>query len=80
MRKGFSILSLLVSVAALLVAVAAYMRTKGCFLCDDDLDDDILELYEDDDCGCDECGGEDVGFPGSPAPQETAGTDDEVAE
>lgn len=74
MRKCASILALLVAMAALGVAVVAYLRTKGCFLCDDDLDDDILELYEEDD---DDYHLEDLGA--SPA-RETAGTDDEFSE
>ena len=80
MRKGFSILALIVSLAALAVAAAAYLRTKGCFLCDDDLDDDILELYEDDDCGCEDCLEHQDSAPAQDFPKETAGTDDAVSQ
>ena len=84
MRKGFSILALLVAIAAFAVAVAAFLRRKGCVLCDDLDDDDLLELYDEDEededgCGCC-CAGE---AEEAPAPQEAApeaAGDDEVSE
>ena len=54
MRKGtvISIIALLVSIVGLLVALIAYFKRRSCALCDD-LDEDLMEYY-DEDCGCEE--------------------------
>ena len=85
MRKGFSLLALLVAIAAFAVAVAAFLRRKGCVLCDDLDDDELLELYDEDECGCCCC---DSGADEAPAAPEAAAPeaapeaagDDEVSE
>ncbi len=58
MRKGtiISIIALLVSIVGLLVALIAYFKRRNCVLCDD-LDDDLVEYYDEDD-GCDCCADE----------------------
>lgn len=72
MRKGtvISIIALLVSIVGLLVALIAYFKRRSCALCDD-LDDDLLEYYgeDDDGCGCD-CDCCDVADEPEDAPQE----------
>jgi hypothetical protein len=66
MRKGtiISVIALLVSIVGLLVALIAYFKRRSCALCDD-LDDDLMEYY-DDECGCE--GDEDAS--GEDAPEE----------
>lgn len=66
MRKGtvISIIALLVSIVGLLVALIAYFKRRNCALCDD-LDDELMEYYgeDDEDCccdGCADCGDEDA--------------------
>ena len=56
MRKSIiiSLIALLISITGLLVALIAYFKRRSCALCDD-LDDDLLECYDEDDC-CDCCG------------------------
>ncbi len=58
MRKStiISIIALLVSIVGLLVALIAYFKRRSCALCDD-LDDDLVEYYgeDDDEDGCDSC-------------------------
>ena len=71
MKKStfISAVALLVSFAGIMIALAAYFKNRKCVLCDD-LDDDLVELYdldadsgegdacckEGDDCCCDsEC-------------------------
>ena len=56
MRKSIiiSLIALLISITALLVALIAYFKRRSCALCDD-LDDDLLECFDEDDC-CDCCG------------------------
>ncbi len=68
MRKGtiISVIALLVSIVGLLVALIAYFKRRSCALCDD-LDDDLMEYY-DDECGCED--GEDIS--GEDAPEEPA--------
>ncbi len=72
MRKGtvISIIALLVSIVGLLVALIAYFKRRSCALCDD-LDDDLLEYYGEDDDGCDcDCDCCDVADEPEDAPQE----------
>ena len=72
MRKGtvISIIALLVSIVGLLVALIAYFKRRSCALCDD-LDDDLLEYYGEDDDGCDcDCDCCDVADEPDDAPQE----------
>ncbi len=61
MRKStiISLIALLVSIVGLLIALIAYFKRRSCALCDD-LDDDLMEYYDEDDdcCDCD-CGCED---------------------
>lgn len=54
MRKStvISLIALLVSMIGLLVALIAYFKRRTCALCDD-LDDELTEYCDDDDCdGC----------------------------
>lgn len=48
-----SMIALLISIVGLMVALVAYFKRRSCVLCDD-LEDDMVEFYEDDDC----CGGD----------------------
>ena len=65
MRKStvISLIALLVSIVGLLIAVIAYFKRRSCALCDD-LDDDLMEYYDEDDEDCldynefDRCSGE----------------------
>ena len=66
MRKStvISLIALLVSFVGLLIALIAYFKRRSCALCDD-LDEDLVEYYGEDDedgfcCGCDDCCGEEL--------------------
>ena len=84
MKKGtiISIIALLVSIVGLLIALIAYFKRRNCVLCDD-LDDDLVEYYdEDEDCGCCDCRGaegEDAAPEAEAAPAEEAKSDDEIS-
>lgn len=55
---GLAVLALIVAIAGMGIAVAAYLKRKSCILCDD-LDDDFIEYYDDEDaegCCCSEHG------------------------
>lgn len=78
MRKStvISLIALLVSIVGLLIALIAYFKRRNCALCDD-LSDDLMEYYDEDDdcCDCDECDDcceedEDPEAEGSPAQEE----------
>lgn len=55
MKKGtvISIFALLISIVGLLVALIAYFKRRNCVLCDD-LEDDMVEFYDDDDECCED--------------------------
>lgn len=80
MRKStiISIIALLVSIVGLLVALIAYFKRRSCALCDD-LDDDLMEYYgeDDDGCGCDCC---DAAEDAEEAPQEEAPAEESAEE
>ena len=80
MRKGtiISIIALLVSIVGLLVALIAYFKRRSCALCDD-LDDDLMEYYgeDDDGCSCDCC---DDAEDTEEAPQEEAPAEESAEE
>ena len=50
MRKStvISLIALLVSFVGLLIALIAYFKRRSCALCDD-LDEDLVEYYDEDD-------------------------------
>lgn len=50
-----SVLALVISVVGLSVAVAAFFKRRSCILCDD-LENDLVEMYDTDDCGDCGCG------------------------
>ncbi|MEG1875471.1 MAG: hypothetical protein RR022_08320 [Angelakisella sp.] len=61
MKKStlIAVIALLVSIAGLMIALIAYFKKRSCSLCDD-LEDDMVELYDDEDddtcgdcCNCD---------------------------
>ena len=53
MRKStvISLIALLVSIVGLLIALIAYFKRRSCALCDD-LDDALMEYYDEDDEDC----------------------------
>ena len=75
MRKSviISLIALLISITGLLVALIAYFKRRSCALCDE-LDDDLLECYDDEDDCCDCCGDDceedDVPEEGAPVSEE----------
>lgn len=80
MRKGsfVSVIALLVSIAGLLVALAAYFKNRSCSLCDD-LESDLVEYYDNSDCDgcCDgdcECDLTDASTGGTEQPNEAPAT------
>lgn len=59
MKKGtiISIFALLISIVGLMIALIAYFKRRNCVLCDD-LEDDMVEFYDEDGCDDDCCYGE----------------------
>lgn len=53
MKKGtiISIFALLISIVGLMIALIAYFKRRNCVLCDD-LEDDMVEFYDEDDSEC----------------------------
>ena len=57
-HSWLSLFALLVAIAGLLIALIAYFKRRSCALCDD-LESDMVEFYEDDECcegDCHSCG------------------------
>ncbi len=73
MKKGtvISLIALLVSIVGLLVALIAYFKRRSCVLCDD-LDDDLVEFYDEDDCDCEACDCDCCGSVEEPVQEEAA--------
>lgn len=64
-----SMLALLISVVGLLIALLAYFKRRSCVLCDD-LENDMMECYDEEECDGDCCCGHDHESEPAPASDE----------
>ncbi len=53
---GLALIALVMALVGMSIALAAYFRRKNCILCDD-LDDDFIEYYDDEDEALEDCCG-----------------------